>query len=74
MTIDEFEAVVKSMFDRADANKNKVLDPKEFKQFTLFVLNTLHGIPLAKNKTEMAALFGRFDKNNDGVLDWDEIW
>jgi Ca2+-binding EF-hand superfamily protein len=22
----------------------------------------------------MAALFGRFDKNNDGVLDWGEIW
>jgi Ca2+-binding EF-hand superfamily protein len=38
------------------------------------VLDSLRGVPFANSKEEMEALFKRFDKNNDGVLDWDEVW
>jgi len=49
MSIEDFEALVKSMFERADKDSNGELTKREFKQFTLFVLDTLKGIPFASN-------------------------
>lgn len=49
MNIVEFEKMVKEMFNAADANKDEVLKLDEFKQFSLFVLEALQGIPFANN-------------------------
>jgi Ca2+-binding EF-hand superfamily protein len=62
------------MFDVADTNKNGVLEQEEFKQFTLFVLEAINGLSIADDEDDVGAMFARFDKNKDGILDWSEIW
>lgn len=61
------------MFEVADANKDNVLELDEFKQFTLFVLEALHGL-VAHDPDTIDNVFAKFDTNKDGLLDWNEIW
>jgi len=68
-----FKAQIKQMFEVADANSDNVLEIDEFKQFTLFVLEALHGL-VAHDPTTIDDLFTKFDTNKDGLLDWNEIW
>jgi len=70
--------MVREMFDASDTNKNGVLEPEEFKQFTLFVLEAIQGLTCLMHSSEehdeIGAMFASFDKNKDGVLDWAEVW
>ena len=50
MTEVDFLSEVKSMFDRSDKNKKGFITLKEFKQFSLFILETFHEIPFATEK------------------------
>jgi len=50
------------------------LEIDEFKQFTLFVLDSCATLCLADKEKTYDTLFSNFDRNHDGVLDWQEIW
>ena len=71
---DDFRSSVKEMFNAADANQDGVLVLDEFKQFSLYLLQSMTGLQLAESKESIDQLFQRFDKNKDGKLDWSEIW
>ena len=70
----EFEAQIRKFFDEADINRNGVLELEEFKQFSLNILEALHNHPLGSKEDDVHDLFGKLDKNKDGVLQWEEVW
>lgn len=49
MTTDEFQAMVRQMFDVADHNKDEVLVLDEFKQFSLYILEAAQGLNLSQS-------------------------
>jgi Ca2+-binding EF-hand superfamily protein len=57
LTCDEYQMMVRQMFDVADENKDEVLQPEEFKQFVLFVLSGFNGLKLQDSEEEIDALF-----------------
>lgn len=57
LTCDEYQMMVRQMFDVADENKDEVLQPEEFKQFVLFVLSGFNGLKLSDSEEEIDALF-----------------
>jgi Ca2+-binding EF-hand superfamily protein len=38
------------------------------------VLEAINGLNIDDEEDDIGAMFGRFDKNKDGILDWNEIW
>jgi Ca2+-binding EF-hand superfamily protein len=73
MTVEAFEEVIHEMFKSADENSDGVLELHEFKHFSLFVLEAMEGLKLARNETAVEELFKKFDQNKDGKLDWEEV-
>lgn len=47
---DDFRSIVKEMFDAADANHDEVLELDEFKQFSLYLLQSMNGLSLAESQ------------------------
>ena len=74
MSKPDFKNMIKEIFDCADVNKDGVLILAEYKQFTLYVLEALEGLEIPDEEEEISSLFARFDTNQDGKLDWNEIW
>jgi hypothetical protein len=70
----DFWKTCKEMFDVADENRDGVLQPDEFRQFTLFVLEAMQTMKLGSYNEDITDLFKRFDTNCDGELSWEEIW
>eukprot|EP00026_Physarum_polycephalum_P018096 Phypoly_transcript_19556.p1 GENE.Phypoly_transcript_19556~~Phypoly_transcript_19556.p1 ORF type:complete len:168 (+),score=36.84 Phypoly_transcript_19556:178-681(+) len=60
LTVDELE-LIKSLFEKADTNKDKVLSYKEFQEGISGTLNVSQD------------LFNLFDKNHDGRISFDEL-
>jgi Ca2+-binding EF-hand superfamily protein len=56
-TAAEFKLMIRQMFECADDNRDGVLQLEEFKQFTLFVLEGLDGLGLAKNLSSVDDMF-----------------
>lgn len=54
------------MFKSADENSDGVLELHEFKHFSLFVLEAMDGLRLARNDDAIEELFKKFDENKDG--------
>jgi len=50
ITPDAFRSTVKEMFDAADANHDGILVLDEFKQFSLYLLQSMTGLSLAKSQ------------------------
>jgi Ca2+-binding EF-hand superfamily protein len=70
----EFKTQVRQMFEVSDMNHDNVLELDEYKQFTLYLLESLSAGVIGEDSTPIGDLFASFDKNKDGRLDWEEIW
>jgi Ca2+-binding EF-hand superfamily protein len=66
--------MIRQMFDVADENGDDKLEMHEFSLFSNFVIEGCQGLKLTTETEELPDLFARVDANNDGTLDWEEIW
>jgi len=66
MTQDQLKAILLGVFEKADADGNGTLDPKEFRA-------CLQDTDLGFTKKEVNVMLSEVDANNDGVITYDEF-
>jgi len=73
-TPEEFDTNIREMFKAADINNSEALDLNEFEKFGEMFMDSVKDMKLFDKDFNLQKIFETFDKNGDGMLDWDEIW